>query len=184
MNWDADSFLGQIESNKLAYKDVRSNKYYTSRFGGRLPGGIVAALDAFRCALNTIDVLISADTAPEAAETICKLRFVTLSHVLKGLQQLHFIHSQAFDQDPDQRLIDIEQHPTTSMLLRDNARWCRNTMVHYRLSNSVPTSALDLQKPLARLADFYFPGVGFTSLARLVQEHAKRVAESLDEWAT
>ncbi len=35
MDWDADSFLGHIESSKLAHKDVRSSKYYRSRFDGR-----------------------------------------------------------------------------------------------------------------------------------------------------
>jgi hypothetical protein len=183
LNWDVESFLGQIDSSRLTHKDVRSSKYYTSHFGEQLPVGIVAALDAFRCALNTIDALISTDTSPGAAEAIFKIRFVTLYHVLKGLQQLHSVHSQVLDQEADQRLIDIEQHATTLMLQTDKARWCRNTLIHYGLSNSVPTVDIDPQKPLAGLAVFYFPGVGFSKLATEVQEHAELVARSLDDWA-
>ncbi len=182
LNWDAKSLLSQIDSGQLAHKDVRSSKYYPSHFGGNLPIGIGAALDAFRCALNTIDVLISADMSPEAAEAVFKIRFVTLYHVLKGVQQLHSVHSHALDQEADQRLIDIEQHATTSMLLTDNARWCRNTLIHYGINRSVPTGDLDLLKPLAGLAEFYFPGVGFTKLATDVENHAELVARSLDEW--
>lgn len=181
MNWGADSFLAKIDSSQLAHKDVRSSKYYTSRFGGRLPVG-VAALDAFRSSLNTVNALLSVHENPEMAEALFKIRFVTLYHVLKGLQQLRSVHSQVLDREAEQRLIAIERHATTLMLFTDNARWCRNTLIHYGLNNSVHTSDLDLQAPLAGLADRYFPSLGFTKLATEVQEHAVLVGEFLDEW--
>jgi len=183
MDWDAGSFLARIDPGKLEQKDVRSTKYYRSLFGGRLPIGILAALDTFRSALNTIDVLMAADASPDSAEALFKIRFVTLYHALRGLQQLQSAHSRVLDSGAERRLSGLQLHSTTSMLQSDNARWFRNTLVHYKLATQCPTTALDFGTPLSGLVDFYFPGVEFTQLANQIQEHAERVARSLDEWA-
>jgi hypothetical protein len=183
MDWTASSFLAQIDSSKLAQRHARSKRYYVSRFGGQLPTGILAALDAFRCALNTINVLMSADTSPRSAQALFKIRFITLYHVLNGLRQLHNSHSQLLDEDADRRLTDLETHPTTTLLRTDNARWLRNTLIHYQLASQCPTTALDLGKPLSGLADFYFATIGFEKLADQIQEHAGLVAGLLNDWA-
>jgi hypothetical protein len=183
LDWTSGSFLAQIHASKLAQRDVRSRKYYDSCFGGQLPMGILAALDAFRCALNTINVLMSADTSPDSAPTLFKLRFITLYHVLSGLRQLHTSHSQWLDEYADRRLTDLENHSTTTLLCTDNARWLRNTLIHYQLASQCPTTALDLGRPLSGLADFYFLDVGFETLADQIQEHAELVAGLLNDWA-
>jgi len=184
LDWTPGSFLARINADQLTQGDVRSSKYFGSLFGGKLPVGILAALDAFRCALNTIAVLISADMSMDSAPTIFKFRFITLYHVLTGLQQLRSVHSQVLDAEADRKLTELENHPTTLLLRSDNARWFRNTLIHYGLSSQCPTTALNPGGPLSGLADFYFPTRGFKPLATQIQEHVDLVAELLDDWAT
>jgi hypothetical protein len=183
LDWEGSSFLKLFDPSVVTVTDVRSAHYYQSLFGRRLPIGTIAALDAFRCSLRTIDVLLSADTSTEAQGTLFKIRFVTLYHVLSGLSQLRSAHASELDGDDIDLLARIEQHPTSVILRSRQAGWLRNTLVHYGLSKQYPTSAIGLWLPLAGMVDFYFVQVGFVDLAAALEEHVDRVAGWLDDWA-
>ncbi len=172
-----------IDPGKLAQRDVRSKQYYRAIFGGQLPIGILAALDAFRSALATLGLLISADESPEATETQFKIRFVTLYHVLSGLEQLRIKYAATLDKVAGNRLLAIEQHPTSVLLRQPASKPFRNTLIHYGLDSRCPTAAIDSGKPLAGLPDHYFPRIGFTRLDTQLREHIEWVADSLNQWA-
>jgi hypothetical protein len=184
LSWDMASFLSLIDASKLAVRDVRSSEYYGSRFGGQLPIGLLAGLDTFRCTLNSINLLISADTSANAAETQLKIRFVTLYHVLNGLQELRAAHSKSLNAAAIKRLQQLEQHPTSILLRQPSLKPLRNTLIHYGLDTRLPSTAIDLSKPMAGLVDYYLPNIGFTDLATKLREHTERVASSLNAWAT
>jgi hypothetical protein len=75
--------------------------------------------------------------------------------------------------------MDIGQDPTSAILRLPSLRPFRNTFIHYGLDSRCPTMTLDFGKLLAGLADFNYPGVGFTKLSAQLQEQTERVATSL-----
>lgn len=183
MKWGGHSFLSQIDGRKLTLRDVRSAKYYQSCFGGQLSLGLLASLDTFRCAVNSIDVMISEDVSAEAADALFKIRFITLYHLLSGLKQLRSEHAASLSAIELGRLDELLEHQDSEVFELPGSRPLRNTLIHYGLSRKCPTADLDLGSPLCGLSDVYLPGIGFNVLANRLLDHTRRVSQSLNEWA-
>jgi hypothetical protein len=183
LDWEAPSFIRALDCTTLRSRDTRAVQYYKTLFGGRLPLGVLAALDTVRAWLRVLTVLTSGDSSAGAEETLLKLRFVTLYHVLSGLNEVGATYASILDPTIVNVLTDIGQHPTTDLLTSQSSRRLRNTLVHYGLDSRCPTTAINPDLPVAGLVEFYFPAAGFTGLAATLQSHCEYVAGQLDNWA-
>jgi hypothetical protein len=182
-NWDHGSFLDAFVPERLNDKDITRRAYYRSLYGGRLPLGIRASLDVFRCNLNIVNSLLALDSTPETEGVLFKYRLVVLYHVLRGLSDLQRSYSDDLDEDEKTRLADLAAHPTSVLLEKQESRWLRNVLVHYGVGNRIPAASLKFDQPLVGLVDFYHPALGFSGMTSLLDDHAIRVAKSLEQWA-
>ncbi|MFD4245251.1 hypothetical protein ACFWP3_27240 [Streptomyces sp. NPDC058525] len=169
--------LGEIEN-----EDVKTEKYFKGAFDPAFDDGMVGALTAFRCALNFLDVMLSGDKDIASAETVFKIKFVTLYQVMASLRELRS-HYGASVTGRSQGILDaILGHSTTALMLQRNRTGFRNTLIHYRPTARV-TAQLSLSLPLCGLVEAYYPGYDFLTLSQEIDEHIVRVAELCEEWA-
>jgi hypothetical protein len=183
LDWHGQSFLVSIEPNKLTSRDVRSWKYYGAAFGGSLTAGLVAALTAFRCSMNTLDTMLVLDNSQASEETSLKLRFITLYHVLAGLRHLRNGHEPELSDGTRALLRDMDSDPTSALFFRPASRLLRNTLIHYGLDSRLSTERLDPGQPLAGLVEIYYDDLNFEELGMLLKQHTHTVAKLLDDWA-
>jgi len=180
--WKASSFLKAIDTSELAQKDVRSDAYYKALFGGHLSLGALAAVDTMRCTLNTINTVMAADRTSVWDETLFKVRFVALYHVLRGLRQLARTEEPSLGSTGRELMAYIESQPTVAVLHTRASRQLRNALVHYGLGKQCPATALDMKKPLAGLVEFSHPGLDFAGLGASLRVLCEELGERLDEW--
>lgn len=178
--WTGDSFVEAIPKNGLTVKDVRAKKIYQKAFDPAFPEEVKAALTAFACALNIVDVLLADEANGQSAATIAKLRYITLHHALSSLSKLASTYGSQLQPSTRQTLEGILTAPSSLKVVQAHRQF-RNTLVHYRPEDRV-RDQLSHNAPLFGLVDAYF-GEDFTSFAAGLARHVSRVAQQMDEWA-
>ena len=176
------TFVDAMDLDEIENKDVKFGECFEGAFDPTFDEGLVGALAAFRCALNFLDVMLSGDTGGDSAETVFKLKYVTLYHVIASLAELKKHHAASLNARSLGIVDAILSHSTTVLMMARSSVGLRNTLIHYRPVASV-AAQLSLNLPLCGLAEAYFPGYDFATLSQEVNEHTVRVAELFEEWA-
>lgn len=176
------TFVDAMNLNEIENEDVKTEKYFKSAFDPAFDDGMVGALSAFRCALNFLDVMLSGDTDSASAETVFKLKFVTLYQVIASLEELKKHQGASLNARSLGILDAILNHSTTALMTQGNRTGFRNTLIHYRPAARV-AAQLSLSLPLCGLVEAYYPGYDFPMLSQEVNEHTERLAELLEDWA-
>ncbi|MEL5954789.1 hypothetical protein AADR41_08415 [Streptomyces sp. CLV115] len=179
--WHGPSFMTTMRFGELKSRDRRSERYFKRLFDPALSDELTASLSAFQCSLNFLDVMLSADRTAASAETMLKLRFITLYHVLSSLTELKAEYSSKLNSRSLVLLNAILSHKSSATVLHAEGRGFRNTLVHYTPEERV-TPRLSLTLPYYGLVEEYYPAHDFTTLGQELCEHTTRLAMLLDEW--
>lgn len=163
-------------------KDIRAIRFYGGLFDRGLSDEARAALVAFQCSLNFLNLMVAEDPNPDSAEAVFKLKLVVLYHVLSSLAKFKAAFGASLGLTAGSALDAVLGHPATAVLTDAGKKGLRNTLMHYRPSATVMPH-LSLSEPLYGLVEAYYPGSDFTGMAKLVDEHTSLVAESLDDWS-
>ncbi|MFD4630256.1 hypothetical protein ACFVYR_20715 [Streptomyces sp. NPDC058284] len=179
LDWTGTSFMEVISKSPTA-KDVRAKKTYQKSFDPAIPEEIKAALTAFTCALNVVDVLLAEETNGQSDATVVKLRYVTLHHTLSSLTKLANTYGSQLRPSTRQTLEAILTAPMSLKIIQANPQF-RNTLVHYRPDGRV-RDQLSLDAPLFGLVSAYF-GEDFTSFTAGLAQHVRCVAQQMEGWS-
>ncbi|MFD6995052.1 hypothetical protein ACFWA5_01960 [Streptomyces mirabilis] len=180
--WDGSSFMTTMSFGELKSRDRRSERYFKRLFDPALSDELTASLSAFQCSLNFLDVMLSADQSAASAETMLKLRFITLYHVLSSLTELKAEYGSKLSSASLGLLDAILSHQSSVTIMHANGRGFRNTLVHYTPEERI-VPQLSLSLPYYGLVEKYYPAHDFPTLSQELGEHTTRVATLLDEWA-
>lgn len=94
--WKGASCMDTMMKTDLTSQDVRAKKIYQRAFDSAFSEEIKAALTAFACALNVVDVLLADDANSQSAAPVAKLRYITLHHILSSLGKLADQYDHSF----------------------------------------------------------------------------------------
>jgi hypothetical protein len=180
--WEGPSFMDVIDLHAVKNKDIRAIRFYGGLFDGGLSHEARAALVAFQCSMNFLNLMVAEDPNPDSAEAVFKLKLVVLYHVLSSLAKFKVAFGPSLGLTAGSALDAVLGHPATAVLTDAGKKGLRNTLMHYRPSATV-VPQLSLSEPLYGLVEAYYPGSDFTGMAKLVDEHTSLVAESLDDWS-
>ncbi|QQM41527.1 hypothetical protein [Streptomyces liliifuscus] len=180
--WHGSSFMAAMSFSELKSRDRRSERYFKHLFDAALSDELAASLSAFQCSLNFLDVMVAADQNAASAETIFKLRFITLYHVLSSLTELKAEYGSKLDNASLSFLDTILTHRASAVIMHTDGRGFRNTLVHYTPEKRV-VAQLSLSASYYGLVEAYYPAYDFPTLSQEVSDHTTRVATLLNEWA-
>jgi hypothetical protein len=180
--WEGPSFMDVINLRAVQNKDVRASRFYGNRFDKSLSNEARAALVAFQCSVNFVALMVAEDPNPDSAEPVFKLKLVILYHVLSSLAKFRAAFGPSLGPPASSTLDGILSHPTTAVLTDATKKGLRNTLMHYRPSAAM-APRLSLNQPLYGLVEAYYPGFDFAGMTKLIDEHTRLVAESLDDWS-
>jgi hypothetical protein len=181
--WQGPSPMGAFASAEIRSLDVKSHEYYARAFSGQFDPGVTAALTALQSSMNFLTWVLAADTSSASHATTTKLKFITLYHALSSLKKLRTESGTAFTAESGRLLDTILDHETSGIIMNDDARGFRNTLMHYGLDSRLDVARLSLDLPLCGLVEAYYPNHNFSQLSRAVNEHTERVAGLLNEWS-
>lgn len=179
--WHGPSFMTTMKFGELKSRDRRSERYFKRLFDPALSDEVTASLSAFQCSLNFLDVMLSTDQAAASTETMFKLRFITLYHVLSSLTKLKAEYGSKLNSTSLRLLDAILSHKSSATIMHAEGRGFRNTLVHYIPEKRV-APRLSLSLPYYGLVEEYYPEHDFATLSQELCEHTTRLAMLLDEW--
>jgi hypothetical protein len=134
------SFIDKLEAQRVRTRNVKSSKYYAEHFNGATTPGINALLTVFHAQLNFLDTMLPMDDLPESRQTVLKMQFITLYHVVSSLRKLRDDRGN----EPSASSLDYIAHildgTDLRALITNSSRTFRNTLVHYGLFNDVQFS--------------------------------------------
>ena len=182
LSWHGPSFMAAMSFSELKSRDRRSERYFKRLFDVALSDELTASLSTFQCSLNFLDVMVAADQNAASAETIFKLRFISLYHVLSSLTELKAKYGSKLNSASLGFLDAILRHQMSTTIKHADGRGFRNTLVHYTPEERV-VAQLSLRASYYGLVEAYYPAYDFPTFSREVGEHTTRVAALLDEWA-
>lgn len=180
--WHGPSFMTAMSFGELTSRDRRSERYFKRLFDSALSDELTASLSAFQCSLNFLDVMLSTDQTAASAETMLKLKFITLYHVLSSLTELKDEYNSKLSTASLGLLNAILSHPSSVTIMHPDGRGFRNTLVHYTPEERV-VPRLSMSVPHYGLVEEYYPAHDFTTMSQELSEHTTRVAMLLNEWA-
>jgi len=183
LDLQARSFLSSMDASRLRHEDHRSSRYYRTLFNGTGTPDINALLNVFRVMATFASRLLSLDTSVESWQTIFKIRFLTLYHVLSSLSRLRGTRSNYLTPKSMAYLHSILDTSDARHLMSPAIRPFRNTLMHYGLDNRVPSSSLSLTTPLYGLVPICLPGESHTTLDAKLTRQLDLTTESLNQWA-
>lgn len=140
-------------------KDIRAIRFYGGLFDRGLSDEARAALVAFQCSLNFLNLMVAEDPNPDSAEAVFKLKLVVLYHVLSSLAKFKAAFGASLGLTAGSALDAVLGHPATAVLTDAGKKGLRNTLMHYRPSATVMPH-LSLSEPLYGLVEAYYPGSG------------------------
>lgn len=181
-SWERPSFMDVIDLRAVKNKDIRAGRFYGGLFDAGLSDEARAALVAFQCSVNFLDLMVAEDPNPDSAEAVFKLKLVVLYHVLSSLAKFQAAFGSSLGPAARSVLDPILGHPSTILLTDAGKKGLRNTLMHYRPSAAV-VPQLSLSQPLYGLVEAHYPGSDFAGMAKLVDEHISLVAGALDDWS-
>jgi hypothetical protein len=179
----AASFATQIDPAQLKDRDVRGERYYANTFNGSATPEINALLGVFRASLNFVCTLLPLDQVPASWQTIFKIRYLTVYHVLRSLEILRDDHKSKLTTASTTAIQRIVTTPDAQLLVDQASRPFRNTLMHYGLDDRIDLTTLDLTRPLYGLVQSCFQGHDHKSLAEVLEKQAEHAAETLNRWA-
>ncbi|MFE6930870.1 hypothetical protein ACFVDT_02415 [Streptomyces sp. NPDC057699] len=180
--WPGPSFMNSINLDAFETRDRRSERHFNQIFGPGLPEKMKASLTAFQCFLNVLDVMLRDDDNPASAETVFKLRYITLYHVLSSLEKLRNQYEKELGMASRSLLAAMLDHPVSAEIRSGEARHFRNTLIHYTPAEHL-VSKLSMTAPYYGLVEACFPARDFPSLQTAVAEHTGRMAALMDQWS-
>lgn len=185
--WDgADlgpSFLDALDGAQFQSKNVRASRYYARGFTGPTFPGVNALLGVFHAALNFLDIMLSQDENPASRQTILKMQFVTLYHIVSSLKSLRDTYASRLDRRSLDYITQVVDDGALDLFGTSAARTFRNTLVHYGLASDVQLSDIMLDEPHYGLIEKYIPGYTYDSLHVALAEQISRTAEIFAAWA-
>ncbi|MGW4378273.1 hypothetical protein [Kitasatospora sp. NPDC004531] len=181
LSWSGPSFMNSITDDAFEARDRQSERHFARIFDAGLPEKMKASLTAFQCSLNVLDVMLQ-DDSPASAETVFKLRYVTLYHVLSSLEKLRDQYQKALGTESRSLLAAMLDHPVSVEIRSGEARHFRNTLIHYTPAEHL-VSKLSIKAPYYGLVEACFPTRDFPSLRTAVAEHTGRMAALMDRWS-
>ncbi|MFC5663412.1 hypothetical protein ACFP3U_10525, partial [Kitasatospora misakiensis] len=173
---------GRPNLDAFETRDRRSERHFNQIFGPGLPEKMKASLTAFQCFLNVLDVMLRDDESPASAETVFKLRYITLYHVLSSLEKLRNQYEKELGMASRSLLAAMLDHPVSAEIRSGEARHFRNTLIHYTPAEHL-VSKLSMTAPYYGLVEACFPARDFPSLQTAVAEHTGRMAALMDQWS-
>jgi hypothetical protein len=134
-----------------AQRDVRSERYYATTYNGRRTPKLNALLCAFQALLNTTAVLLPLDTDPASTQTIVKLQYLTLYHVLQSLRKLTKPNGPPLTTASRDHIEKILGHPAADRLFTGDSRPLRNSLMHYDVDTRIDLGKLSPDHALYNL---------------------------------
>ncbi|MFJ6385862.1 hypothetical protein ACIQI7_38400 [Kitasatospora sp. NPDC092039] len=178
--WRGPSFMNSIDA--VQDRDRRSERHFNRIFDAGLPEKMKVSLTAFQCFLNVLDAMLRDDDNPASAETVFKLRYITLYHVLSSLEKLRDEYENALGPESRSLLATMLDHPVSAEIRSGEARHFRNTLIHYTPAEHL-ASRLSTNAPYYGLVEACFPDRDFPSLRTTVAEHTRWMAATMDQWS-
>jgi len=177
------SFASSLDATRLTHEDHRSHRYYRTIFNGPGSPDVNALLNVFRVMVNFAANVLRLDAASESWQTVFKIRFLTLYHVLTSLATLR--GSQRGDMTaksvgPMNTILDTAD---AGLLTNPPIRPLRNTLMHYGVDPRIPTAALSLQAPLYGLVPACLPGHDHATIDAAVARQLELTAATMNQWA-
>ncbi|MFJ7913060.1 hypothetical protein [Kitasatospora sp. NPDC096204] len=180
--WRGPSFMNSITHDAVQDRNHRSERHFNQIFDAGLPEKMKASLTAFQCSLNVLDAMLRDDDNPASAETVFKLRYITLYHVLSSLEKLRDEYENALGSASRSLLATMLDHPVSAEIRSGEARHFRNTLIHYTPAEHL-ASKLSTNAPYYGLVEACFPDRDFPSLWAAVAEHTGWMAALMDQWS-
>jgi hypothetical protein len=178
----AVSFASRLDAARLTEEDYRSDRYYRSIFNGSGTPDVNALLNVFRVMVNFAAKVLPLDESPEAAQTIFKIRFLTLYHVLASLITLRSGERGNVTARSVAHLNIILDTADASLLTSPPIKPLRNTLMHYGLDQRINAAALSLQTPLYGLVSACLPSHDYTTFDATVSRQLELTAATMKRW--
>jgi hypothetical protein len=182
LDWQGPSFVRCLNGQAMRTKDVLSDEFYGSAFGGAFDPGVAAALTVLLTSLNTVDKLVGLDASEKSAEAAFKYRFIVGFHVVTALQRFLETYGSAIDSSAAISAHALLSSELGALFRRREARCLRNHLVHYSSKQNVDWPSVDTNGPLGGLADYYFPAIGFQVLSESLRSSVTDWALLIEEW--
>jgi len=178
----AESFASRWDSSRLKGVDERADRYYRGLFAGATSREINPLLGLFQALINFATFVLPLDPVPESWQTIFKIRFLTLYHVLSGLAKLR-ASGRISPSGGAAHLDAILNTSEAATLLSSSVRPVRNTLMHYGPDPRLALTSLDLGMPLYGLPEACCGGRDAPWLESVVTKQIELTAAELQAWA-
>jgi hypothetical protein len=177
------TFISRLDGNKLAHKDVRSERYYQDAFGCGGNLSLKALLVTFQGSLNFANIIVGSDkNIAEPEYTNFKIRFLALYHVLRSLEVLKKEKSDLLVAKQETELKRILELEGVSLIVERKAKDFRNALVHYNLNRIIWPSDVEPDRLLHGLVSACFPGRGLLAFSQEVTDCLDRVSSAMNRW--
>jgi hypothetical protein len=177
------SFASSLDATKLSSNDHRSTRYYRRVFNGPETPDLNALLIVFQAIVNFATNVLSLDTNSVSWQTVFKIRFLTLYHVLTGLAKLSGSQRGDLTTRSVMQMNTILDTADTALLTSPSIRPLRNTLMHYGLDSRIPIATLSLHAPLYGLVAACLPGHDHASLEATITRQLELTAVTMNQWA-
>ncbi len=179
----AESFASNMNADQLAYRDYKSTRYYRALFNGGATPSLNALLNVFRVMANFAAHILTLDASLQSWQTVLKIRFLTLYHILTSLTTLLDTSSDVLTSSSLLHLGLILNTVDARFFMDRSIKPLRNTLMHYSVDERLPKGALSLEAPLYGLVQACVPGHDHVSMDAAISRQLDLTAEVLNQWA-
>lgn len=183
---NSHSFANAMEKDKIAWRDVKSRKYYREHFDSRessYESGVNCLLTALRANLAFLNVLVDIPSDPLSAPALCKIHFICAMHVVASCSALLSSHRARLDARSVQILESAERDGDGPTLASDRIKFVRNALVHYMPFSDFRAADLQPDAIYGGIIEKYCPELSFLDLLRLAVSETRRLGTLLEEWS-
>ncbi|NET69509.1 MAG: hypothetical protein F6K62_00150 [Sphaerospermopsis sp. SIO1G2] len=176
---ETNSFVYNIEDDKLGYKDVKSKEFFGCVFNKNHTIAINFSLVLFLATINFFRYILNRlfDKSPEI---LFKLKFIMLYHIVSSLQKLqdYCYPKNLLSEQSKEYLKDILKSKELKKLTRKDLR---NILVHYKLEK-VPPDLIDQGFDLKNLVEYFFPSQRFEEIDQKINDQIIHISDILEQW--
>lgn len=169
-----------LDPNQLQHQDVNSTRFYRRTFKGICSSTINATLVLFLSTANFVKEILG-KLVTDRPITYFKIKVITLFHLGSSLNSLQdYCYSKDLHSQTSREFFaDILSDSTFRQFRKQ--RQLRNLLVHYRIEE-IPESALDEEKPLCGVIEYFFDGMNLQAADELADRQLNRLAGILNQW--
>lgn len=178
----AESFASRWLSSRLEVVDVRADRYYRGLFAGAALRDVNPLQSLFQVLVNFATFVLPLDPVPESWQTIFKIRFLTLYHVLSGLAKLRS-SGRMTPSTGVAHLDAILDTGESATLMSNSVRPIRNTLMHYGPGLEALCHQSRPGKPLYGLPQVCCGGRDAVWLESIVTTQIELTAAELQTWS-